>query len=297
MDILSIQTFVSVTQTRSFSKTAEQLFLTQPAVSKRIAALEEHLECRLFDRIGRKILLTEAGQALYPRAQKILLEVEDSRRSILNLSGKVTGKLSFGTSHHIGLHRLPPILNRFNERFPDVDMDIHFLDSENACDAVENGSLEMAIVTLPDDGRKNLTQIHLWDDPLIVVAGKRHPLAQKSVYAKKRLDPQDLVRFSAILPGPGTFTRRIIEADFQKSNISIRVDISTNYLETIKMLVSVGLGWSVLPVSMISEDTLAVLNVNKISPYRSLGVVHHSARTLSNAGKALIRMSEQFGSA
>ena len=87
MDINNLKTFVSVAETRSFSLASENLFLTQPAISKRIAALESELATALFDRIGRQITLTEAGRALLPRARKILDELEDSRRAIRNLSG------------------------------------------------------------------------------------------------------------------------------------------------------------------------------------------------------------------
>ena len=98
MDILNLQTFISVSDAGSFSRASEQLFITQPAVSKRISALEQELGIPLFDRIGKKVQLTEAGHALLPSAKKILAELEESRRAISNLSGKVSGSLKLGTS-------------------------------------------------------------------------------------------------------------------------------------------------------------------------------------------------------
>ena len=114
MDTNSLRTFITTAELESFSLAAEQLYLTQPAISKRIAALEEELGAKLFDRIGRHVSLTEAGRTLLQRARIILQEVEDSRRLISNLSGTVSGRLSIGTSHHIGLHRLPPVLRRYS---------------------------------------------------------------------------------------------------------------------------------------------------------------------------------------
>ncbi|MBU0730766.1 MAG: LysR family transcriptional regulator [Proteobacteria bacterium] len=295
MDTLSIHTFVAVTESRSFSKAADVLYLTQPAVSKRIAALEEILGFRLFDRIGKKIILTEAGKELYPRAKRILLELEDSRRAINNLSGNVTGRLSFGTSHHIGLHRLPPILSAYSKVYPQVELDIQFLGSETACDAVEHGNLEMALITMPNIQKSNLLQTHIWDDPLQVVIGKGHPLAAETKHSKAPLTPLTLAGHPAILPGSGTFTRDIIDSDFLKQGVSLTVKISTNYLETIKMLVTVGLGWSILPESMINAEELISLDVEGIRPRRSLGVIRHSARTLSNAGRAMIDMLGEEG--
>ncbi|MDQ2694277.1 MAG: LysR family transcriptional regulator, partial [Pseudomonadota bacterium] len=149
MDIANLHAFVVVAQTASFSLTAERLHLTQPAVSKRISALESEWEVRLFDRLGRKVLLTEAGRTLLPRARRILAELEDGRRALANLSGQVAGTLTLATSHHIGLHRLPPVLRAFAARHPQVRMDMRFLDSEEGCAAVARGAVEVAIVTLP----------------------------------------------------------------------------------------------------------------------------------------------------
>ena len=149
MDIAALQAFLAVAETNSFSRAAERIFLTQPAISKRIAALEASLGARLFDRIGRTIQLTPAGQALLTRSRAILRELDDVRRSITNLAGAITGELSLATSHHIGLHRLPGPLQQFHKSYPGVRLDLRFMDSEKACRAVAQGEIELAIVTLP----------------------------------------------------------------------------------------------------------------------------------------------------
>lgn len=292
MDALSIRTFVAVKDTQSFSKAADMLYLTQPAVSKRIAALEGELGSKLFDRIGRKILLTEAGRELYPRAQKILLELDDSRRAIVNLTGKVTGRLSFGTSHHIGLHRLPPVLRNFSETYPDVELGIQFLDSETACSAVEHGDLEIAIITMPTAPLANLLLSPVWDDPLLVVIGRNHPLATEK--KTNAIPPRFLAEEPAILTGKTTYTREIIDKEFAKHGINLTVKLSTNYLETIKMLVTIGLGWSILPATMAADSDLITLKVKGINPSRTLGVVRHANRTLSNAAREMITMLKQY---
>ncbi|MCK4951674.1 MAG: LysR family transcriptional regulator, partial [Gammaproteobacteria bacterium] len=147
MDINGLKAFTVVAEHGSFSRAAEHLFLTQPAVSKRISALESELDTRLFDRIGHRITLTEAGQILLTRAQRILSEVEDSRKIVANLSGKISGNLPIGTSHHIGLHRLPPVLRMYARQYPQVQLDIDFKDSEQVCSDVEQGTREVGIVT------------------------------------------------------------------------------------------------------------------------------------------------------
>lgn len=280
MDIASLKAFLAVAEHGSFSSASEHLFLTQPAISKRIAALEAELESALFDRIGRQVSLTQAGKALLPRAQQILREVEDSTRAIRNLSGDVSGTLSIGTSHHIGLHRLPPVLRTFSKTYPDVELDIHFMDSEDACRAVEHGDFELGIVTLPLQPSAVLQTKLIWPDPMCVIVGRAHPLAQQ-----KQVSLKQLSEHKAVLPARGTFTREIIEQAFLKHHVNVNINMSTNYLETIKMLVSVGLGWSVLPESMLSKEIKAIL-VQGFKLKRALGLVWHKARTLSNAAHA-----------
>ena len=282
MDIAALKAFVAVAETGSFSLAAERLFLTQPAVSKRIAALESELDARLFDRIGRTVTLTEGGYALLPRAQNMLVELEDSIRAISNLSGEIRGTLRFATSHHIGLHRLPPTLKHYTQLYPQVRLDIRFMDSEAACVAVEHGDLELGIVTLPPTPSRKLTTEVIWQDPLDVVVSHNHPLAEKADVTLKQL-----AEYAAILPATKTYTRQIAERAFSRLDLALEITLSTNYLETIKMLVWVGIGWSLLPNTMLDKH-ISKLPVEELSLQRSLGVVYHRERTLSNAARALI---------
>jgi DNA-binding transcriptional LysR family regulator len=288
MDTGSLQTFITVAEKQSFSEAAEHLYLTQPAVSKRIAALEDELKTRLFDRIGRKISLTEAGRTLLARARTIVLEMEDSKREIANLSGNVAGRLSIGTSHHIGLHRIPPVLRHFTRHYPQVDLDLQFMDSEAACRAVHTGELELGIVTLPLEPMADLDSELLWPDPLAVVVGRDHPLA-----AHASITVAELSQHPAILPSEVTYTHELLKRALAPYGMELQVAMTTNYLETIKMMVNIGLGWSVLPETMLSND-LIVLEVADLQFTRELGVVHHRARTLSNAARTMIEALQHF---
>jgi len=286
MDIENLHAFVTVADTGSFSRSADRLHLTQPAISKRIAVLENELNTRLFDRIGRRVLVTPAGRALLPRAYRILVEVEDTRRVMTRLSGgRIAGKLSIATSHHIGLHRLPPVLRSFTQHYPGVELDLNFVDSEQGCQAVLKGEMELAVVTLPVKPIPQLTASLIWHDPLAIVVGASHPLAKT-----KSLSLLQLLQHPAILPAHGTYTRQVLEdaiTNLNTSNASLNVSMSTNYMETIKMMVSIGLGWSVLPLTMC-DDNLHVINIDELSLERSLGIVRHTERTLSGAATKMI---------
>lgn len=282
MNTAGLKAFIAVADTGSFSLAAESLFITQPAVSKRVSSLETELGNRLFDRVGRQVSLTEAGRLLLPRARRILLELEDSLRALSNLGGDVGGKLGFATSHHIGLHRLPPVLQRFTRLWPSVRLDIAFMDSEAACHAVEHGDRELGIVTLPLTAIGSLETRVVWEDPLAVVVGNEHALA-----SRKTVSLDELARHPAILPAANTFTRQIAEQAFAKLYLDLDVILSTNYLETIKMLVSVGIGWSLLPETML-DDQIRKVDVKQLILKRSLGIVFHRERTLSNAARKMI---------
>ncbi|TLX55194.1 LysR family transcriptional regulator [Stutzerimonas nosocomialis] len=284
MDLANLNAFVAIAETGSFSEAAERLHLTQPAVSKRIAALEQQLGVRLFDRLGRQVGLTEAGRALLPRAYQILGVLDDTRRALRNLNGDVGGRLSLATSHHIGLHRLPPLLRAFTRAYPGVTLDIRFLDSEVAYEEVLHGRAELAVITLAPQTAAPIRAVEIWNDPLDLVAAPEHPLA-----CNGPITLSDVARHPAVFPGGNTFTHHIVQRLFEAQGLTPTISMSTNYLETIKMMVSIGLAWSVLPRTM-RDDQVVALPLPGVSLSRTLGYIFHTERTLSNAARAFMAL-------
>ncbi len=281
MDIQNIRAFLMVAETQSFSRAAEKLFLTQPAISKRIATLEDSLDCQLFDRLGKNIQLTQAGQALIPSYQRILSEINETRRIISTLRSEVSGHLKFGTSHHIGLHRLPPILKQYTRLYHQVELDIQFMDSEQAAALILKGSIELALITLPDEIENHLSTIPVWTDTMFCVVAKDHVLAKQKYVTIKQLSEHGV-----LLQAQSTHTRDIIDQAL-KLNPEIKIIMESNYLETIKAMIQNGLGWGVLPESMI-DGSLHRLNIKGVKMERHLGVLLHASRTLSSSANALL---------
>jgi DNA-binding transcriptional LysR family regulator len=282
MDTQALAAFVAIADHQSFSRAADQLHLTQPAISKRLATLEQQLNVRLFDRIGRSISLTEAGLALLPRARNVLHELRDAQLSIQNLSGHVGGALRMGISHHIGLHHLPPLLQQFSQTHPAVKCDIEFLDSEEAYERVAHGDVELGIITLAPENAPNIQQFSIWRDDLRITVANTHPLSQFPSASLKQLS-----QYPAILPGLNTYTGQIIEKLFAEKKLPLDVIMSTNYLETIKAMVSIGLGWSVLPTTL-ADESMHTMQISGQKLSRQLGCVYHRNRSLSNAAKAFL---------
>ena len=282
MDTQNLRAFSLVAESRSFSVAAQKLHLTQPAISKRVALLEQALGTPLFDRIGRSIGLTEAGIALLPHAKLVHQQLLAAEQSVRDLSGEVAGRLRLATSHHIGLHRLPPVLSSFNKNCPAVQIDIDFMDSEQAYDLVMQGKVELAVVTLAPTVEDRLITQTVWADPLDFLVAQEHQLAHSGGCSLTQLS-----HCPAILPGLNTYTGQIVKTLFDRHSLTLQVSMATNYLETIRMMASVGLGWTVLPRSM-KDESLVALNIKGISIKRSLGLVYHRDRSLSRAAKAFI---------
>lgn len=287
MDTQSLEAFIAVAETGSFSVAGERIYLSQPAVSKRIALLEEQLDSRLFDRIARTVTLTEAGRQLLPRAEHILREIESARQAIADLSGAVSGSLRLAISHHIGLHRIPPLLKTYTTSYPAVEVDINFMDSERAYEEILHGRYELAAITLAPEPNPRLNTVEIWPDTLAFMVAPDHPLADMAPVSLRELSG-----YPAILPGVGTYTGRIIRQLFEHHQLQLASTMDTNYLETIKMMISIGLGWSVLPRSMLSDE-IREIEVPGVTLLRMLGCIHHRDRTLSNAARAFLTLLDQ----
>lgn len=284
MDFHSLKAFLAVAEEGSFSQAAKILHLTQPAISKRISALEENLGLKLFDRIGRNVGLSPAGKTLLPKAKSIIQNVEDAECIVKNMTNDVVGTLKVGASHHIGLYYLPKVLKKFHERYPEVVLDLHFMGSEKIIESLESGHLEVGIATLPPLVDFPLRTIAQWEDELSVCVSKDHPLTHAS-----NLDLFAVAQYEAILPDKNTFTYSLIENLFQQKGLEVKHSIATNYLETIKMIVGVGLGWSALPSRMM-DARLTRLDIEDINLSRQLGILVHRNRTLSNAAEIFMKM-------
>ena len=291
MDTQNLRAFLMVAEYASFSEAAVHLHLTQPAVSKRVATLEQQLGTALFDRIGRRVSLTEAGAALLPHARTIGQNLDQAQQSIRDLSGTVSGKLKLGTSHHLGLHRLPPVLRRFSSNYPQVKLDIDFMDSEQAYEEIRRGAVELAVVTLAPEQDTSMLSEAIWPDPLAFMASPSHPLCDRD-----SVSLQELSEHPVILPGLNTYTGQIAKDLFDQAGLQLEVAMSTNYLETIRMMASIGLGWTLLPISMLDAQ-LAAIQVPIEPPQRVLGYVYHRGRSLSNAAQAFIHELATFSGA
>ncbi|MCF9027226.1 LysR family transcriptional regulator [Acinetobacter nectaris] len=283
MNLAAFEAFVKVMETGSVSIAAEHLFITQPAVTKRIHSLEEYFSVSLFESAGRGIQPTHVAHLLLPKVKTWLNELGDIHHNLSHQHEQVQGRLKLGTSHHIGLHHAPPYLKSYVQQYPHVDLDVKFVDSEQAHEQVLTGDLELAFLTLPPIGDERLNYLPIWEDPLVFVASPFHPLAQMS-----NPDLEQLTHYPSLLPAAKTYTSQITLAEFEKRGLRPKTSMTNNPLESIRMLASIGVGWSVLPKTLINQD-LKQLDLD-LELKRTLGLVWHPSRSQSKAAEALIQL-------
>lgn len=294
MDSNALKAFITIVDQGSFSEAAELLHLSQPAISKRLAALENQLGETLIDRSQRQIRLTDSGGRLLPHARKILDEIHNARIALSPDSGLLEGELHIIASHHIGLHHLPKWLRRFKREYPQVTINLQFMESDAAYEQMRKRNAELAFVTLSDSMPASFHVFAQWPDPMAFVVGTDHPLA--SIKAPKLAD---LAQHPALLPDTSTSTYRVVSRLFLEANLPLHPQMPTNYLETLKMMTSVGLGWSVLPLRMadeslkVLEGVLAKGTETGNSVTRVLGGIGLTGRQPGNAAKALLRIVQE----
>jgi DNA-binding transcriptional LysR family regulator len=290
-DHQNILAYLAVAETGSFSAAASKLFITQPAVSKRIALLEQQIGLPLFERLTRQISLTEAGERLLPTARQVRLALEEFASTAQQTNQPLTGRLRIALSHYVGLHLLPDVLTEFSQRYPAVWLDLQFMDSEAAILAVAQGAVRLAYGTLAP-GTHSLTQATaIWREQLVPLCAQRHVTA--SPHALHAL----AARLPIILPAAQTSTRQAIDCWLISQNITPLAVIEVNQLDSIALLVATGIGWSVLPETLQNPKLARIDTPNISPPERALGLITRANSLNAHASHRPPRPSHQLAQA
>ncbi len=279
MDIHQLKVFTSVFKNKSFSKASEELNLTQPTVSDHIKTLEEELDCRLFDRLGRMIIPTKEAEALYTHALEIIEKANVTKDIIGRFKKELTGELVIGASTIPGTYLMPSLIATFNRKHPSVSFQIFISDSKDIGEKVLKHKLLLGVVgTRFTNG--DLNYLPFIEDDLIVVSS---PLLIKQDSMKLK----DLIEFPMILREEGSGTRRELEKILETKGVTLE-DIKTagvfGSTDAVKQAVKAGLGFSILSkLSVVDELKYKILKEIKITDVqmkRRFYIVTHKKRTL-----------------
>ena len=275
----------------SFKKAADLLYVTQPAVSLQIQNLEKQLEITIFDRGGRKALLTEGGRLLLEYCERILNQCDEACKAIEDLNSLKGGTLIIGASQTTGTYLMPRMIGLFRQTYPDVSVQLQVHSTRRTGWSVANGQIDLAIIggQLPGDLENLLQIIPYATDELALVLPITHPLANK-----KELLKEDLYKLNFVTLDSQSTTRKVVDKLLKDSGLDLqrlKIEMELNSLEAIKNAVQAGLGASFLPVVSIERE-LAGGTIHKA--YIADLEVKRELKLITNPSRYTSRASEVF---
>lgn len=285
LEMLDLRAFLAVYEFGSFKEAAELLKLTQPALSRRIQALETRLGVALLERSTRHVAPTLAGRKLEPIARRLLDELDLSIFSISDMGSQQRGQISITSVPAVVSSFLPETIKAFNRRFPFIRLRILDLSPQDGLESVLRGEVEFGI-NMVGATETDLVFSPLMDDPYVLVCHKKHPLAKKKNIKWSHLAEHVLIRIGR----PDSGNRAVLDNALTKANVQLNWVYEVNNLTTSLGLVEAGLGVSVLPrLATASKDHGSVVTRPISSPvvFRTLGIVERRKGHLSVAARIL----------
>jgi len=254
MELRDLRYFVAVAQHGNFSRAAEQLAVSQPALSEQVRKLEDELGAALFQRTSRGATLTDAGEAFLPRARAVLAEADAAADSVRMVTSGVAGTLTLGFIDSAALALLPPLIRRFTERYPNVKLRLRELGTQQQLEALAGGAIDVGIVRGPVRG-EGVSGRRLATEPLLIALPTNHPLARQSAIALADLRDEGFVTYPAERHA-GLYDEmlRLCHA----AGFEPRIVQEANEISTICAIVAAGLGVAVVPSS---ATTIALQSV------------------------------------
>jgi DNA-binding transcriptional LysR family regulator len=283
-----LRVFEAVAQARSFTRAAEAVHLTQPGVSKHIKQMEEYFGVPLFDRLGKKVALTQAGEILFEATQGIMTSITAAEQRIEELKGLRGGKLLVGASFPIGIYLLPRVLAAFRKQYPAVEVTLDISLTEKVVAKIVTNKLDIGLIS-HDTADPRLTARVFMTDRLIAIAPFDHRWA-----TKKRIRPQDLMGETFIVAARGAGTRAVVEERLQEKGITLKHVIDFGNTEGVKRAVEVGLGVSIQSHSVVrremSEGLLSGRSLAGIDDKLAYFYAYRKDKHLSHAAKAFLAL-------
>ena len=286
IDSRQIRAFVTLARTGSFTMAAKEMFLSQSAVSHSMKALETDVGCRLFDRVGKKVLLTQAGETLLQHADKILQEMSAARTNLEQLGKWGRGRLRLSASPTACQYIVPSVLREFKESFPKCHIVIEPGDTLEAIEAVRDNKVDLAVTLEPRN--EDQFEFHpLFTDELMFIVGPMHPWVKEGHAVRSEIPRQ-----SYVLYNKNSYTFRMIQDYFRQEDMVLNSVIELGSMEATKELVKLGLGVSILSPWIaqkeLMEKSLVALPLGKRKLKRNWGVIHWRGRRMSLAEETFL---------
>ncbi|MBX3442726.1 MAG: LysR family transcriptional regulator [Planctomyces sp.] len=286
MFLRNAEIFCDVALRRSFSKAAAARGMSQPAISQAIQQLEEHLGVTLIDRSQRPLQLTPSGEAYFEGCRKLFDDYRSLEDRVQNLSSKVTGRVRVASIYSVGLLQMVGYVARFEERYPDVVLQLDYLHPDEVYDRLVNDEADVGLVSFPKDGGE-IECIPWIDQVMGVVVPPGHRLASLTEAPLTELDGEDFVAFTQDLR-----IRKETDRMLRKHKVSVSAVHHFDNVENIKRAVEIGAGISILPLPTVRREVdaglLKAVPLAGLKWHRPLGIVKRRHKHLSTAAARFV---------
>jgi DNA-binding transcriptional LysR family regulator len=290
MDFGQMRAIVEVARLRSFSRAAEALGLTQPAISAQVRLVEEETGRRLFDRLGRNVYLTQPGAVLLDYAQRMLNLRRQAMQAVSDLR-RPSARLTIGATEPICLYFLPPVLKQYQARHPGVAISIFRHNTDRVVRKLAEGVLDIGFISLPTV-HPDLRVIPVQRDRWVAAVPPGHPLA-----SRRAVSLEQLVEYPFILPEMG-HTRAALDKMLLPYRRLLKVAFEASGVELIKRLIAAGMGVAIIAERCATEEAeagrLKLIALRGVSMVREIGVAMRKEDALPSTARALIAVARQF---
>jgi DNA-binding transcriptional LysR family regulator len=294
MNLNQLKIFYLAAKKGSLSAAAEVLCITQPAVTKGIQRLQEHYEIKLFNRFGKKMALTDAGEVLYGIAESIFEMENQAEESLRDFQQRKRGFIRILSSESFGSYYLPFIINRFTRLNPKIRICMEILPTDQIVEKTASLANDLGFISYPVPHKKLISREVLEDSYQIIVPAN-HPLAAKLI-----IEPEDLAGHSLILHEKGSAPRTSTEEYIRRHNINIAILMEHSNNEALKTAVEEGLGIAVITRRVVSKEltmgTLRAIPLSDPAMTRKFYLIHHKDKYISRPLQGLIDIVDQWAS-
>ena len=292
MDVRNLEVFLSVAKHLNFTRAGEEVNLAQPSVSVRIRQLENEVGLKLFEQLGKKIALTEAGLSLIPHARRVMAAVEDARQCIQELQGLERGSLRIGASTTPGMYLIPKAIASFKAQHPNIEIHLRIKDTQQVEAGVLNNEFDFGFVGGHLVGDEVAALPWLVDQLVLIVPPDHNFARQKSV------KPNSLQKQKFILREVGSATRATIVNYLQNSGVTMEPIMEMENPESVKKAVQSGLGIAFISRFAVETElqarSLVAVRVSGLEIRRELKIVYRKDKHLGRAAQTFIEMAEMM---
>lgn len=292
MNLQQLLTFVRVAETQNFTRAAELLHMTQPAVTQQIRALEDEFGQALFDRIGRSVHLTQAGEVLLDYAQRIADLFNECRTAMQDLQQVGRGRLRIGAGLTLSVFVLPALLSAYRQEYPGIDVTVTTGSTKEMINRLLSNEVDLAMVTGPAP-HPNLVITKLYEDEMVLVVNRHHPFCERGEVSPEELRGESFIQFEQ-----GSGYRSFLEDFFRRVGIAPRIRMDLDSIEAMKRMAEVGLGVTIVPrMSLrdeIAQGTLVPIKMKGVPPLvRPTTVAFRRDKYLSASMRAFLGVLER----